>query len=378
MNRLTVREWTEDEFASSRQAWQRLLADSDADPLFMSWDWQSRWWHHHASMLDATLRLVAVYDSCGQLVGLAPFYVHRVRLRGPIPCRRIELIGMAWRNPQVVFSEYLDLIAAREHVEAVLAAVGDWLGGVSWQDLVLCCTRTDSLVARLARERLTASSLLREVDPMIGHCVPLRGHFDEYVQRLPADTRRKAFNHRSKLSDPHLLAARPEEISQYFATLAPLVASRWADRWDGGESQTSLQRRFHLDLAAHLAAAGELQLTRLVVAGRTVSVMYNVRLRSTEYYLQSGFDPSLSQGLSIGYLHLGYAIEAAYASGVRRFDLLAGSGRHRDYKRDFLTEPSPLVSFQLVRAPWLRALYGGYEILQRQLAAPGARGVAPG
>src|SRR5690348_1821856 len=54
---LLARTWTSAEFETSKGAWDQLLALSDADPLFMSWDWQWRWWKHHAYYLDATLHL---------------------------------------------------------------------------------------------------------------------------------------------------------------------------------------------------------------------------------------------------------------------------------------------------------------------------------
>src|SRR5690242_1599975 len=88
---LTARSWSAEEFASSGQVWGELLAASDADPLFMSWDWQARWWRHHATALNLTLRLVAVYAG-SQLVGLGPFYSHRVLVRGVLRAHRLELI----------------------------------------------------------------------------------------------------------------------------------------------------------------------------------------------------------------------------------------------------------------------------------------------
>ena len=111
--------------------------------------------------------------------------------------------------------------------------------------------------------------------------------------------------------------------------------------------------------------SGRLRLTRLATRHGVLSVMYNVRVGATLYYLQSGFDPARSHGLSPGYLHFGYAIEAACSEGAERFDLLAGSGRHRDYKRDLLTESVPVVTYHLARRPLSRALYAIHETLAK-------------
>jgi CelD/BcsL family acetyltransferase involved in cellulose biosynthesis len=137
-----------------------------------------------------------------------------------------------------------------------------------------------------------------------------------------------------------------------------------ASRW-GANAGASLVGRFERMLAQRLAPHGTLRLSEFSENGRPLSVMLNVRMAGTEYYLASAFDPARGSGLSPGYLHFGYAIEAACADGVARFDLLAGRGRHRDYKVDFGPREEPLVSWQLVRAPVLRGLYGLHGFVRR-------------
>ncbi len=144
--------------------------------------------------------------------------------------------------------------------------------------------------------------------------------------------------------------ASGNDIDGYLAALWELRARRW------GSGEGSCARAFHRDLARSMEALGRLRLTRLVSDSQVESYLYNIRAGQTEYYLQSGFELNPDQGLSPGYLHLGYAIEAAADAGLERFDLLAGPGRNRDYKRDFEASGTPLVCHQVFRAPWLRAL----------------------
>jgi CelD/BcsL family acetyltransferase involved in cellulose biosynthesis len=89
--------------------------------------------------------------------------------------------------------------------------------------------------------------------------------------------------------------------------------------------------------------------------------MYNVRLGGTEYNIQSGFDATQSKGISPGYLHFGYALENACEQSIATFDFLAGKGLHRDYKRDFCTQPRPLVTLQSIRARALAWIYKEYD-----------------
>jgi CelD/BcsL family acetyltransferase involved in cellulose biosynthesis len=95
--------------------------------------------------------------------------------------------------------------------------------------------------------------------------------------------------------------------------------------------------------------------------------MYNVRIGGSEYNIQSGFDPAAVSGVSPGYLHFGFCLEAACGAGVRAFDFLAGDGRARNYKQDFNTRETTISTFQCVRAAALAWLYRRYD---RRLVAP--------
>ncbi|MGH8276059.1 MAG: GNAT family N-acetyltransferase, partial [Steroidobacteraceae bacterium] len=125
------------------------------------------------------------------------------------------------------------------------------------------------------------------------------------------------------------------------------------------------QRAFHAEFAACMAREGRLRLSRLTTREGPVSVMYNVHTGDTVHYLQSGFDRVKARGLSLGYLHFGYAIEKACDEGAERFDFLAGRGRHRDYKRDLLTDHIPVVTYHVVRGATLRFLHAAHDIAAR-------------
>ncbi|HUN25888.1 MAG TPA: GNAT family N-acetyltransferase [Steroidobacteraceae bacterium] len=353
---LELRCWSEEEFAHSKDPWDRLLAGSDADPLFMSWDWQWRWWRHHGAALDAALHLLALYAG-ERLVALAPFYSRRVLARGLLRGRRVEILGIAWRDPHTVFSDYLDLIVAREHGAAAIARIAAWLEAERfWDELVLACTPRDGLACALVRGHLAGRALIREVDPASAWCACLPATFEEYVASLRSDARRKLLNHRTRLVSPELRAAAAADVAGDLELLWRFSRARW-----GELGLSAAAREFYLDLALGAVQRGDLRLTRLTSAGRPLSVMYNLRRGATVYYLQSGFDPSGARGLSPGYLHFGFAIEAACREGATRFDLLAGRGRHRDYKQDLLAKEVPVVTYHVVRARLARALYGAYE-----------------
>jgi CelD/BcsL family acetyltransferase involved in cellulose biosynthesis len=347
-----VRRWSASEFEAQRAAWQDLLARSDADALFMSWDWVSAWWRHHAAVLEAELYLLAVYSPSGELLGLAPFYRHRGVHRGVFGVRRLELLGAAWRDTQAVFSEYLDIIAARESRAAVHASLAEWLrSSAEWDELLVCNTREHSLAAELA-EACGEFTHLRPAESLTGWSIALPESFAAFTAQLSSNTRRKVLHQRDKLGGAYREVHDPAQRQAAFARLEGCVARRW-----GRPSTVDARSRFHAELVASWPT-DRVRLSELHVGSRVVSTMLNLRVGATEYYLLSGFDADAAQGVSPGYLHLGYAIESACHAGLKRFDFLAGGGLHRDYKSDFAAVGTTLVSRQAIRKPLLRTLFG--------------------
>lgn len=357
---ISVQQWTERQFAESRAQWQELLNRSAADPLFMSWDWQWRWWVHHAKLLDAHLHLLAAYDEAGALVGLAPLYSRRAVHRGYLSGTRLETIGSTWRDTTGVFSEYLDVIADKSCEQDVIDALAAALAGTrDWSDLVIANARVDGCGARLI-EALARLGYLRTVDHLEGYVAALPADFSEYVRALDGGTRRKLWNHRSRLTDPVLRYAQASEVDAFLDHIDRYHIARW-----GQPLFTGTCRRLHSEFASAMAAQGALRMSTLVNDGKPLSLMYNVQLGTAEYNLQSGFDSEPSAKVSPGYVHFGFCIEDACKRGVRRFDFLAGEGKARQYKKDFLTQRSIIATFQIVRSRPLSWLYRSHDLMQR-------------
>lgn len=355
--RVSVRRWSELEFAAGRNAWQALLRRSAANPLFMSWEWQSRWWRSHHTGLGAELCLLAAYAEDGRLVGLAPMYRQEATHRWGPRALRLQLLGSAFRGgARVTFSEYLDAIVDTACEAPVMQAfVAYLLADERWSDFIVAQTPVDGLLARAARTGLAPEAYLRWQDGLTAHVLRLPARFEDYLQALKAGVRRKVWNRRSRLSAPALVFAQDGEIEGTLQQIQRFQAQRW-----GSGSAGDGALGFHLGFAAAMARQGALRLSVLVHGGEPISAQYNVELAGTQYNLQSGFSPSAA-ALSPSYLHFGYCLEEAARRGVQTFDFLAGDGRSRDYKQDFGAAEVPLVTLQAIRDPWLQRLYRLYD-----------------
>lgn len=322
----------------------------------MSWAWQWHWWANHAAELKAELVLLAGYDHGGRLVGLAPLYLGRGLHKG-FSAVRLETLGSRWRGGANVFSEYLDFIVDRACVDSFLRAVSsEILADRRWSDFVVGNTKVDSLAVRLVREHFPSHYYLRSTDPMVAHVAHLPSSFEDYLRMVDGSTRRRLWHHRKKLRDPLLRRIDGTGVIEALDQLDRFHRIRW-----GSAHYTGVRRRFHEQFAIAMSASKALNITELQLAGRTISIMYNVRVGGTEYNIQSGFDAAFRRGISPGYLHFGYAIEEACAIGMGRFDFLGGAGLHRQYKSDFLTSTTEMITLQSIRSRPLAWLYRRYD-----------------
>lgn len=355
---VTVRLWSELEFAAGRSEWQALLRRSAANPLFMSWEWQSRWWRLHGPALGGQLCLLAAYGEDGRLIGLAPLYRQQASHRWGLRARRLQIIGSAFRAPApVTFSEYLDFIVDRCCEAPVLRALSARiLADRDWSDFVVANTPETGLAAGAVRMHFASEGYLRWQDPLCAHVVGIPSRFGAYLQTLKPGIRRKVWNRRGRLTAGTFRFVSEGEIEAVLRQIGQFQADRW-----GGPRVPQSQLQFHTGFAEAMARQHALRMSVLAEDGVPISAMYNIELDGTEYNLQSGFS-TRAASLSPSYLHFGYCLERAAQRGVRTFDFLAGSGRSRAYKQDFGTHEVSLTTVQAIREPRLQRLYRLYDV----------------
>lgn len=356
--------WTGDDFLNSRCEWQRLLAASEADPLFLSWDWQSLWWRTFGAPRQRELMVLAAYRS-DELIGIAPFYRKKELRKGLIPVRSLQLLGLSWRDPDDLISEYLDIVVGESDYGRVRTAFLDFIEANEYgSEVVIGATDRRRGWPEALRQRLGASpGIVREIDGAASYQADLSSGFDEYLRALGASTRRRLWNLRTRLGElgpVSLRYASVREVESALHELNRLHATRW------GEPVFSGRRwQFHLDFARGAAQRGELRLSRLVVGQQTVCVLYDIRIGQRQYNVQMGFDPQFARNLSLGLLHLGYAMEAAADAGVTTYDFLAGPGRATDYKDNLSQQTRQLNTVQYVRGTVLSSLYRWHDRRRR-------------
>jgi CelD/BcsL family acetyltransferase involved in cellulose biosynthesis len=362
---LTIRRWSVEEWLSNEVAWNRLVARSATDALFLSWEWLTNWWHCFGGSVGGVTEILAFYQGA-DLVGLAPLYCRRLVRGGFVPTRSVQFLGLSWRDDVPLISEYLDVIAAAPDLERVREeCVRFLLREPGWTEFVAGFTPAAAGWRELYRRCATPRvHYVRELDRSVAYQADLTSGFPAYLRDLHQSTRRSIWNLRRRLhgyGTVHLEELRAADIASGFRDLNRLHELRWQKPAFGVR-----RLQFHTTLAQRLAAHGELALSRLWVGGNVVSVLYDVRKGTRQYNIKMAFDPGFNPQLSLGLLHLGYAMEAAAERRVGCYDFLAGPGRSSDFKRLLSQQRLDLSCVQMLRGALLTSLYRwGDRVRQR-------------
>jgi len=297
---LITRQWSIQEWLASESAWDSLLTRSNADALFLSWQWLTHWWHYYGDTLGLVPDVMAFYRG-DNLVGLAPLYRRLVVRAGIVRTRSVQVIGLSWRDPVPLISEYLDVIASPEDLDAVRnECMRVLLGRPAWTELVIGLTAAGGEWRDAFSRRVPPGShYARELDRSVSYHADLAQGFAAYLKDLGQSTRRSVWNLRRRLAEEHgevrfeFLA--PEEIDSGFSDLNRLHQLRWNRPAFAGE-----RLEFHKTLAARLAG---------ISTGFLSDVENNKRSVSAETLL--GIARVLS--LSLDYLMKGDSTQVASA-----------------------------------------------------------------
>lgn len=352
-------------FGRAEHEWRELMGRSQANPLFMGWVWQSIWWQSFSTALSAELTMLTARDPGGTLRGIAPLMKLSTHSRRPLPAVQLAPIGNVWRLNQGEVTEHVDWIVDTEYANEVSSRFESYLeNSDNWHELLLSYTYPESIAA-VALEKLATrlDCYVRREKALPLYAVDASMTFDEFLETLGANTRKRLFGRRTLLRQTGEIRRVVADSGNIATQLDKLdVLSR--KRWGTGFSETS--RRFFERLSSRLLSDGTLRFSTLEVDGQPISSLYDVDADGVTYNIRSAIDTTFHPRLSPGLLHLGLEIErACERAEIHRYSLLAGGGKSSDYKRDITKLTEHFTSIQLVRRRHEKTLYRFYDRLRR-------------
>jgi CelD/BcsL family acetyltransferase involved in cellulose biosynthesis len=275
------------------------------------------------------LHIIVARDTADSLIAILPFFQRRVRqfLLGRLKTLRFLGDGSA-------DSDYLDLIVANGQEEAVFGAVWEFLRSNkrTWDLLELAgipeCSPTVAWLGRLVQKE---SLLIRnETIPCAVSNLP--GSWDEYLASLKPRFRTKVRSVLKKLDEGRgfrfYTVKTESELKVGLQRLFDLHGRRWQMKGREGVFLRPEKQRFYESFAPRFLKRGWLAFDFLEVDGKVAACQLSFRYAGTQFLLQEGFDPEFGPD-SVGIALRALVFRQAIAHGIRRYDFLAGVGRHK-------------------------------------------------
>ncbi len=322
-----------------RLEWERLWRQARGATPFQSPHWLLPWWRHIGRAMLATL---AVRAGGGELVALAPLYVHVDAATGR---RHLLPIGIAT-------TDYLDLLVKPGWEEPAVGCVLSHLtrSTADWDVLEFPQLRRGaSLLAPAAPDGWRREIAAGEPNPVLvlkGSTAGGRLPIPPSMLRDIGYCRRRA----ARAGEVDYETADAHALPALLDALFRLHTRRWSERGEPGVLNDESVLAWHREAAPLLHAAGALRLHALRLDGDIIAVLYCLADAAPgherrHYYYLGGFDPRW-RSLSPGTLLVAHAIDCAAAEGATAFDFLRGA---EAYKYHWGAVDQPMYTLRLWR-----------------------------
>lgn len=361
MTEIRIQEFSPAEAPGMAEEWNSLLRASEADPLFMGWEWLTTWWESFGRTSEAEWVGLRAVDDTQRTLAICPLFRRTSRLRGFLPVTRLEVLGTFWYGPSSVLTQYGQFLGDFESHPGLMGALLDHLAErLDWSELVFpMLPKMSRSLPALETEARRRGWRVRTVPTPPSQVVRFDEGFQAYLRTLGAKTRRRLFNQRKRLSEIGRVGFRHVDLDEAQRSIQVMNNLRNQRGVRGSFSGRAVD--FHRMLFGRLEPRGRLRLSVLSVDESPVSVNYALRVGEKEYGVQMGFDASLERRLSLGMLHLGYALEAAASDGIRTYDLMTSTGGGPEWKKAISNTQVEMVALQIVRNEPLYWLYRLYD-----------------
>jgi peptidoglycan/xylan/chitin deacetylase (PgdA/CDA1 family) len=119
-----------------------------------------------------------------------------------------------------------------------------------------------------------------------------------------------------------------EQLDEYLPALYDLHRRRWAKAAKPGVFGMEGKKAFYRAISEATLARGELFLTGLRWRGRLLACQYGFVYGNSYVQLQEGYEPE-SEHWNLGAALRAWSIQQLIGVGIREYDFLAGTGRHK-------------------------------------------------
>ncbi len=326
-------------FDALERSWNALLETTDAS-VFQSFEWQRTWWKHFGEPNTAASLHIIVLSDGNEVVGIAPFFVERVRSLGVVRYKRLAFIST---GP----SDYLDLLLQpnkEEHcVEMIAAHLAQQPHLFDVIDLQDCPDRLPNhrlLYAALQRHGFRGEHFINEYCPR----TLLKNTWEETLASFKIDNRREIRRRQRNLHKnfavEYEVVTRPEDALRGIEEFILMHQTKWRNDGHSGVFADSSVARFHRDIVQLFARRGWLYLAFMNANGERAATLYCFVFKNDlAVYLTGNANRADVFKYSPGRVLTAFCMEEAVKMGKKVCDFMRGTEPYK-YELDARDVPN--------------------------------------
>lgn len=270
-----------------------------------------------------------------------------------LPLRTIIPVGVATCVAPSIRGEYFCF----EDPQQLLSLLTESLNH-PWDQFYIPDLMVDSDEFEMINHFCTQHNFLLLIrDRSASYGVDLRNNnFSNYLKNLGSNTRLKLFNRRTKLTELGKLTVTNlwPDTEKFIALIDQFHWTRWNKPCFSTRNATLI-----VSALKNLTEAGhKVDLSVMSLDDKPLSAMLDINVNGRIYNVQCGYIENFMHGISLGTLHFGFQIEAAFNTpGVDYYDFMAGKGKHTNYKEAIANAQLDFVSVFIVKPALLKLAY---------------------
>lgn len=326
--------------------WNELAANVP----FCRWEWLETWWRHYRHH-RCELFILAVRNTQGDVIGIAPWYLER----SPVWGRVVRLLGSG-----EVCSDYVSILCQPGLEASVTNALADWLttrGRLLWDLIDLDgIDDHDGVTAELIEQLEFAGLPVDWRTELSSWRIEFPASFDLWIGQLSKSRREKVRQMMRRMYDTGRavprLAQTADEVREAWGVLRRLHSER---RHSLGQSGCFASRRFesfHDEIIDRFHNLGQLRLHWVTLDGEPIAAEYDLTGGNTVYMYQTGFNPQFSEHQP-GWLNTIGTLKFAFEQGYKVYDFMRGD---EPYKAHWRAKPRVQWQVRVVADRWLPRL----------------------
>lgn len=298
--------------------WNPLLARTDTDAIFLTFEWLTTWWQCFGADSDL---LVLVVREGEEPVALAPLMRHP-------RTRQVSFVANA-------HSMRANFLLTSDPAES-LRAIFEYLArsGMDWDDMVLNYIPEDSMTARSSLAACRANGLRAGYVPsLVSPYTALTGQsWDSYLETFDRKFRKNLLYYERRFyedeSGSAVIYRSISDLDQALTACREAALASWQHQQGTSIASTPELWAFYSRLAQIAAERGWLRIGVLWAGGRPVGFEYNLAYRGTTYDLKPGYHPDFRH-CSPGHVLTAFMMRTAMNEGCAEYDMV---GMNEDYK----------------------------------------------